>query len=515
MKEMDAPGPGSLPAKLPWYLATRPILVSAALAIPCFWQPIVTGIDLQSHLYNAWLAELIQSGSIHGLWIGHQSTNILIDIVLAWLLKGFSASAAERVITTTLVLFFFWGAFQFITAVSGRTAYWLAPWLAILAYGIVFQVGLLNYYFSCAIVLWLFAIVWRLRFGWRMLWAAPLLILAYLGHPLPVLWFLGIAAYCWLARRMQARFQIILFLGCVAVLFLIRSYVVARYLTIWMKFQLISWTGADQAWLHGWHYLPVFMGFLLFTVVLLCEPENRWRALVSVLAQAYFLTAVAIAVMPDEIQPSKEIAPASLIVFRLSLLSGVLLLAMLSRSTYRRWYLFAGILTAAVFFAALYCDIGREARVETKMATLVDALPAGTRVVSFADHSDGETHDNISISEGKLTYLPKLVLSAANRSLVGTHLISRACIGHCFDYANYEPATGQFRIHAMPGNRVVLSTYVEFKAMNAGAYALKASDLSLYALIRCGPEPEDVFMAPLVMGEFSTKPTCPATHPPQ
>ncbi len=513
MKAKDSPGSGYLPPKLTWYLAARPIVVSVALAIPCFWQPIVSGIDLQSHLYNAWLAELIRSGGIHGLWIGHQSTNILVDMLLAWLLKCFGVSVAERVITTALVLIFFWGAFQFITAVSGRAVYWLAPWLSILSYGLVFQVGLLNYYLSCGIIFWLFAILWRRRVGLRTLWAAPLLILAYLAHPLPVLWFLGVAAFCWLARRTQARFQLVLFLGCAAALFLIRSYIVARYLTVWMKFQFISWTGTDQAWLHGWHYLPVFMGFLLFSVVLLCMPENRWQFVVSVLAQVYLLTAVAIVLMPSEIQTSKESAPGGLIAFRLSLFSGVLLLAVLSRSTYRRWYLPAGLLTAAIFFGALYCDIGREARAEEKMAKLVETLPAGARVVSFADLSDGEAHGNVSIREGKLAYLTRLVLSYTAKRLQSTHLLSRACIGHCFDYVNYEPATGQFRIHAVSGNGVVLATYVEDEAMESGTYVVKASDLPLYALIRCGPEPSDIYIVPLAIGEVSAKPACPGTSP--
>jgi hypothetical protein len=509
----DTHGSGYLPPKQPWYLFARPIVVSVALAIPCFWQPIVTGIDLQSHLYNAWLAELIRNGGIHGLWIGRQSTNILVDILLAWLLKSFGVSAAERVVTTALVLVFFWGAFQFIAAVSGRMVYWLAPWVAILSYGLVFQVGLLNYYLSCGLIFWLFAILWGRRLGLRTLWAAPLPILAYLAHPLPVLWLLSVAAYCWLARRMQARIQILLCLSCVAALFLIRSYIVTKYLTVWLKSQLISWTGTDQAWLHGWHSLPVFIVFLLFSIVLLCRPENRWRALVSVLAQAYLLTAVVIVLMPSEIQTSKESAPAGLIAFRLSLLSGVLLLAVLSRSTYRRWYLPAGLLTAAIFFGALYCDIGRDARTEAKMAKLVETLPAGARVVSFADLSDGEAHGNVSISEGKLTHLVNLVLSIARSRLQGTHLLSRACVGHCFDYMNYEPATGQFRIHAVPGNSVVLSTYVEFEAMESGTYVLEASDLPQYALIRCGPEPGDIFMAPIAKGEFSARPACPGTSP--
>src|SRR5580704_11005943 len=224
----DSSGPKYLLSKLsrsPWALRT---VVSAALVIPCFWQPIVSSADLQSHLYNAWLAKLIQDGNVHGLWIGHQSTNLVVDFLLAWLLRIFGVSGAERVATAVLVLLFFWGGFQFFCAVRGRPAYWVAPWLAILSYGYVFQQGLLNYYFSCSIVLWLFALLWRRPIEWGMLWAAPLLILAYLAHPLPVLWFLGVLAYCHLAQRLQLRFQILLFLGSASVLLLIRRYIVAR-----------------------------------------------------------------------------------------------------------------------------------------------------------------------------------------------------------------------------------------------------------------------------------------------
>jgi hypothetical protein len=343
--------PGHLLLKLRESVWTRSILISVVLVIPCFWQQIVSGVDLQSHLYNAWLAELIRRGSIHGLWISHQGTNVLIDLLLPWLIRYFGVSVAERVITTALVLLFFWGAFQLITAVSSRKAYWLTPWLAMLSYGFVFQVGLLNYYFSCAIVLWLFAFLWRWHFGWRTLWAAPLLILAYFAHPLPVLWFLGAAAYCALARRMQPRIQIRLFLGCVAAIILIRCYVVARYITRWENTQLMTWTGVDQLWLHGRPYMLVTLGFLLLSIILLCEPENRWHSIVSVLAQAYFLTATTIALMPSAIGTSVDGATGSIIAARLSLFSAVLLLAGLSRSTYRRWYLPAGLVALLSFFA--------------------------------------------------------------------------------------------------------------------------------------------------------------------
>jgi len=66
---------------------------------------------------------------------------------------------------------------------------------------------------------------------------------------------------------------------------------------------------------------------------------------------------------------------------------------------------------------------------------------------------------------------------------------------------NYETSTNQFRIHAEPGNPVVLAIYVQIDEMESGNYIAKASDLPLYALIRCGPDPEEIIMEPMAIGE--------------
>ena len=42
---------------------------------------------------------------------------------------------------------------------------------------------------------------------------------------------------------------------------------------------------------------PFLLGFLLFSVVLLSEPENRWKAVSSITAQVYFLTGLAIVLL--------------------------------------------------------------------------------------------------------------------------------------------------------------------------------------------------------------------------
>ncbi len=492
MEVKDLAGTGLSQKKAQGLRWVRPVAISAMLSIPCFWQPIVSGKDLQSHLYNAWLAELIGRGSIHGLWIGNQSTNVAIDSILPYLLTHLGVSGAERAIATALVLVLFWGALRFISAIRGHTSYWLVPWLAILCYGAVFQLGLLNYYLSCGVAFWLLAICWRPRIGWRMLSAAPLLVLAWLAHPLPVLWLSSVLVYRWIAHKLRARSQVLLFLASIVAILLARSWMVARYITEPAHLQLTFGTGPGQAILFDWRYLPVAGGFLLFSLVLLCAPENRRQALTSVLMQIYFLTVIGIIVSPSSIRTSISVAAASMIPVRLSLLSGVLLLAILSRSVNRKWFLPAGLLAASVFFAALYFDIGREARDEARMEKLIAGLPAGQRVLSFADDSRVGTFDH---------------------RLGGQHLLDRACLGRCFDYMNYEPSTGQFRIHAAPGNPVVLATYAEFTAMNSGTYVVKASDLPLYALIRCGPTPGDIFLRSMEAGDTGAMLACPDARP--
>jgi hypothetical protein len=306
-----------------------------------------------------------------------------------------------------------------------------------------------------------------------------------------------------LARRLRPRYQVFLFLGGALILFLLRVYTTSRYLTLWLPRQTMYWTGADQALLWGWLYIPVFFGFLLFSLVLLSEPENRWRAVTSITAQVYFLTGLAIVLLPTAIRRSVDVSWASCIAERFSLLPGVLLLAILARSVYRRWYLPAGVLAAGIFFIALYRDIGREARVVTKLHQLVETLPARERVVSWIDASP-------SGSNSTPKHFAQRVLSVFTDRINSSHLLSRACLDHCFDYVNYEPATGQFRIHAVQGNAVVLATWPDVEHMNSGEYSIKSGDLPLYALLRCGPSPEDIVMLSMNQGQTGAMLVCPS-----
>ena len=70
-------GNSSLRARFRAERRTRFAAVSAALLIPVYWHRRIEAGDLGSHLYNAWLAQLIRQGQAPGLWIARQWNNVV------------------------------------------------------------------------------------------------------------------------------------------------------------------------------------------------------------------------------------------------------------------------------------------------------------------------------------------------------------------------------------------------------------------------------------------------------
>src|SRR5580692_9817249 len=175
----------------------RYVLVSLLLLAPCYWQPRVQAGDLSSHIYNAWLAQLIESGRVQGLAIVGQTTNILFDLMLSGLFGILGPEAAQRVSVSLAVLIFIWGAFVFARVVSGRNPWAILPCIAMLAYGWVFHMGFFNFYLSLGLCFWVMALCWEYS-PKRLAAAVVVLALAYLAHGLPVLWTACLLAYLWL-----------------------------------------------------------------------------------------------------------------------------------------------------------------------------------------------------------------------------------------------------------------------------------------------------------------------------
>jgi hypothetical protein len=62
------------------------------------------------------------------------------------------------------------------------------------------------------------------------------------------------------------------------------------------------------------------------------------------------------------------------------------------------------------------------------------------------------------------------------------HVLDWACIGRCFDYANYEPGTGQFRIRVLGRNQVVAPTITIAQEIEYGHHIVAPDEAPLYSI---------------------------------
>lgn len=434
-------------------------LLSAIVLLPCYWQPRVQAGDLSSHVYNAWLARLIESGGLPGLYIARQSTNILFDLVLAGLVRLLGPDGAQRAAVTLAVLIFASGAFAFVSALARRRAWHIAPCLAVLTYGWVFHMGFFNFYIALGLCFWALALGWRFE-PRRLAIAAAILLLAYTAHALPVALTLGLFAYLWIARKLCARFRI--YLLAIALMLLVAAQLpLHRLLPVeWSWDQLYFATGADQVRVFDGKYSLLASALVLlwgWQFLDLLRSESA-RSLVSGLPfQITLLTFALVCVIPTKIWfPGYNYALA-FITERISLVTGVSLCGMIATVKPRAAQKYGYVLIALLFLVFLFHDERALNRLEDRVDSLAAQLPAGTRVVS-----------------------PLTDLSLRLNSLA--HMIDRACIGRCFSYANYEPSTAQFRLRATPGNPYVAASYRDSWEMQAGKHVRRATEPPLVCI---------------------------------
>ncbi|HKC70533.1 MAG TPA: hypothetical protein VKB60_02865, partial [Terriglobales bacterium] len=295
-------------ANQPRRLRERPLwrdwrffLFLALMLAPCFWQSSIQAGDLSSHLYNSWLALQIRSGAVHGLSIVPQWTNVAFDWLLTWLLANFGTEPAQKIAVSLAVLVFAGGAFAFVSAASSRRPWFLTPCIAVLAYGFVFHIGFFNFYLSLGICLWFLAAFWNGSAGRRAA-AAPLLALAWLAHPLPVVWAAGASGYVMIARRLTEKRQLYLLGVGIAALLAGQQFLSARYHTVWSPLQVFGVSGADQAFVYGRKYVVVTAGLLLLWLVWLRRSlKEGGRRGLQIPAQLLLLTGAGVVLIPSRI----------------------------------------------------------------------------------------------------------------------------------------------------------------------------------------------------------------------
>jgi hypothetical protein len=446
--------PPALPA--PWAYPVASLL----LLVPCYWQSRLQLGDLSSPIYNAWLAQLIESGRAPGLAIVPQTTNILFDLILSGLFKAFGADAAQRISVSLAVLTFVWGAFAFVSVVSGRRPWSFMPAIAALAYGWVLHMGLLDFYLSLGLCFWALALAWEWK-PRRVAAAVPVLILAYVAHGLPVAWTVALLGYLWLARRMTPPKRALLIAASLAAIVVARIVIASTMSYIWLPQQILTITGTDQLWVFDIKYGVPFLGLLLVFVLLFVRLRHQSGArnvLSSLPFHIVVITAVGVFLVPTRLSIPGYNHALVYIAERMSLALGICLCALLAPAPMRAYHRCAMAVVALLFFGFLYRDEGALNAFEDRMTELVSRLPPSQRVVSAIND-------------------PTLRIGAL------THMIDRACLGRCYSYANYEPSTAQFRIRVVAENPIVVSTYGDSSRLQAGTYVVKQRDLPLYQVV--------------------------------
>ena len=472
--------------------ALKVLSASLLVLIPCFWHRHIEAGDLGSHLYNAWLAQLIAKGQAPGLYVVGRWDNVLADLSFLHLGNVFGLHVAEKIVVAAAVLIFFWGVFAFIAVVTERPPWILTPCIAILAYGYAFSMGFLNYYMSLGFACLALAIVWRGGAG-NWLTALPVAFLALLAHPIGFLWFVATIAYVALWRLIPEWWRLILPFAAAAGFLFARYYIrdYSDFDVSWSAMPFYLRNGSDQLNLYGHPYAVLaeaaaLWGILCFLVGLLLNYKNIEGAgkRLRLGLELYLVAFCATLLLPENIHTDVYAGWIGLIVSRLTAISAILGLCVLGSLKPRRVY-FAGFTAcAAVFFVFLYRDTGTLNRLENNADRLVATLPYGTRVVPVLNAPD----------DWRIEFIH--------------HTVDRACIGHCFAYANYEASSLQFRVRAHPGNPFVCPLSDDAESMPSGDYVVKPTDPPLTAIYQCDDSDwTRLCAAPLHPGEKTEAPT--------
>lgn len=444
------------------------LAISMAMILPCVWHRHIEAGDLASHLYNAWLAQLIEKGQAPGLYFASQWNNVLVDWMLLHAANVFGFVAAEKIVVSLCVLIFFWGIFAFVEAASGQPPWFLAPCIAVLSYGYSFNMGFLNYYLSLGLASFSLALLWRGR-GFERLFGLCIAPLILLAHPLGLFWLLGAALYLILWTKLPSWWRLSVPAASVGAVFVVHLYLAhqTRFPVDWVHPPFYLMNGADQLTLYGPRYATlgwaaVIFGALCVLVDVISRRRERtfWQSLRLPL-ELYFVAILAVALLPENLRPSISGGWIGLLASRLTTITAIFGIGLMGCLKPRKWHLVGFGSCAIIFFVFLYQDTSTLNRMESEAERLVGPLPFGTRVMS--------------------TIWAPL---ESRVSFIG-HFVDRACIGHCFSYANYEPSSGQFRIRVRPGSPVVTASDDDSEDMQAGEYEVQDADLPAMEIYQC------------------------------
>jgi hypothetical protein len=461
--------------------------ISVLILVPCFWHREIVASDLGSHLYNAWLVQLIHRGQAPGLWIAPQHTNILFDILLSNLGSILGLRPAEKLAVSLAVLIFFWGTFALISAAVRRPPWSLLPCIALVTYGWTFHLGFFNYYLSLGLSFFGLALWWRGK-GWERLSLLLIAPLVFIAHPLGLIWLLGAAVYIGIAEMLpHHRYQWVLCFAAAAFLFAVHIGIWHHYIVDHGARPFYSFNGADQLVLFGERYRVLARALLAFALVSIAidlirrRRESGFLKYYSIPIQLYILAMFSVLVLPDAIHFPPPTATIALLTERFTSITAVIGCCVLGAIQPRKWHFAVGAAIAAVFFTFLYRDTTIVNRMEAQIVELVGKLPPNQRVLATIEPFPGSR-------------------------ILNQHIIDRACIARCFSYGNYEPGSGVFRVRATSGNPYVLSSYELATETEEGDYLVQPCDLPVDEFYQCSENGTEICIRALKAGQYNGEP---------
>jgi hypothetical protein len=447
----------------------RILFLSVVLLIPCFWHRRIEAGDLPSHVYNAWLAQLIEKGQAPGMYLAKQWNNVLFDFTLLKVANRIGFVAAQTIVVPACVLIFFWGVFAFVAAMTERPPWFLAPCMAMLAYGYSFNMGFLNYYLSIGLACFGTAMMWR---GWGREWigGAMLLAVALIAHPIGFVWGIGTLAYVGIRKRLTGWWKLVLpataAASFVALYWFMKQHA-AQFMVDWDRGPFYFYNGADQLALYGRRYFWLAGATFLFGICCVVfdrytsKGEGGWWKQFELAFELYAVAVCATSLVPENFKLSVYSGWIGVLGSRLTTISAIFGLCFLGMLRPRKWHIAGFTACALVFFGFLYQDTGWLNRLEANAESIAGTLVPGTRV------------------------MPTIWAPPGSRvSFIG-HVVDRACIGHCFNFANYEAASAEFRVRVRPGSRVVTASPDDSEDMESGEYELGDDDLPMKEIYQC------------------------------
>ena len=455
--------------------------VSVLIVVPCFWHRHIEAGDLPSHTYNAWLAQLIHDGKAPGLYLQWRWNNILFDLMLSAGGRQFGFVLGPKIAVAIATLVFFWGVFSFASALTGRTAWLVAPCIAMLAYGYTFHMGFFNYYLSIGLACFGLAVLWQpQKIDW--IAAAIFLFLATLAHPIGALWLIAAFAYIAFRRKFNGNAGLVI-PALVIASFSAFHYYLARVATFevdWPNHPAWFFTGLDQFVIHNSRYrvfsiviILTFVTSFIWGLVAHRRDSQSSSSMPSLgfacssfllLVELYLVSFVGVLLLPQDMRLDPDGAWIGLIVSRLTIVAAIFAICAVNCLRPHKALLVGGFIVAIPFFTALYRDGAVLNRIEQHAEALTAQLPYGTRVV------------------------PTLLPDPDSRIIFINHILDRACVGRCFTYSNYEPSSRQFRVRVLPGSPVATDSVADSQEMEGGEYVVQPEDLPLKNVYQCHPD---------------------------